>query len=176
MIRRLIEREHAYAAEGDVYFDVHSYPEYGEFSGQRLDQMRPADDSSGAGKRDPRDFALWKAARPGEPYWETPWGPGRPAGTSSARPWPANTWAIASTFTAAAWIWCSRTTKTRSRNPIPPDTTSLITGCTTDWLAYRGEKMSKSLGNSLSIGQMLTQVRPAELRYYLGAGTLPLGA
>ena len=78
MIRRLIEREHAYPAEGDVYFDVHSDPEYGELSGQRLDQMRPADDSSGAGKRDPRDFALWKAARPGEPFWETPWGPGRP--------------------------------------------------------------------------------------------------
>ena len=51
MIRRLIEREHAYPAEGDVYFDVHSDPEYGELSGQRLDQMRPADDSSGAGKR-----------------------------------------------------------------------------------------------------------------------------
>src|ERR1700729_3388434 len=54
------------------------YPEHDALSGQRLVQMRPADDSSGSGKRDPRDFALWKAARPGEPYWETPWGPGRP--------------------------------------------------------------------------------------------------
>ena len=79
LIRRLIERGHAYPAGRDVYFDVHSYPDYGALSGQRLDQMRPAEDSDDAGaKRDPRDFTLWKGAKPGEPYWETPWGPGWP--------------------------------------------------------------------------------------------------
>ncbi len=78
MIRRLIERGHAYPAGGDVYFDVHSYAQYGALSRQRLEQMRAADDSSASGKRDPRDFALWKGAKPGEPFWETPWGPGRP--------------------------------------------------------------------------------------------------
>ena len=79
LIRRLIEGGHAYPAAGDVYFDVHSYPAYGALSGQRLDQMRPAEDADDVGaKRDPRDFTLWKAAKPGEPYWETPWGPGRP--------------------------------------------------------------------------------------------------
>ena len=79
LIRRLIERGHAYPAGGDVYFDVHSYPDYGALSGQRLDQMRPAEDSDDVdAKRDPRDFALWKGAKPGEPSWESPWGPGRP--------------------------------------------------------------------------------------------------
>jgi len=79
LIRRLIEGGHAYPAAGDVYFDVRSYDAYGALSGQRPDQMRAAEDAGeGAGKRDPRDFTLWKAAKPGEPSWETPWGSGRP--------------------------------------------------------------------------------------------------
>ena len=79
LMRRLTETGHAYAAAGDVYFDVSSYPQYGALSGQRPDQMRAADDIEGAGgKRDPRDFALWKGHKPGEPSWPTPWGPGRP--------------------------------------------------------------------------------------------------
>ncbi len=79
LIRRLIEGGHAYPGGGDVYFDVHSYPGYGALSGQRLDQMRPAEDADDvAAKRDPRDFTLWKGAKPGEPFWETPWGPGPP--------------------------------------------------------------------------------------------------
>ena len=104
LIRRLIEGGHAYAAGGDVYFDVRSYPEYGALSGQRLDQMRPAEDTDDAGaKRDPRDFTLWKAAKPGEPYWETPWGPAGRAGTWNARPCPPSTSARPSTSTAAGW-------------------------------------------------------------------------
>src|SRR5215472_8986745 len=79
LMRRLIDRGHAYAAEGGVYFDVSSWPDYGALSGQRLDHMRPADDTDTAdAKRDLRDFTLWKAAKPGEPTWDTPWGPGRP--------------------------------------------------------------------------------------------------
>ena len=79
LMRRLIERGHAYAAGGDVYFDVRSADGYGALSGQRLEHMRPAEDTdSGTAKRDPRDFALWKGAKPGEPSWDTPWGPGRP--------------------------------------------------------------------------------------------------
>src|SRR5262249_42482610 len=74
LMRRLIDSGHAYAADGDVYFDVSTYEHYGELSGQRLDHMRPAEDTEGAAKRDPRDFALWKGAKPGEPSWETPWG------------------------------------------------------------------------------------------------------
>lgn len=81
IIARLIERGHAYAAAGDVYFDVRSWPEYGSLTRQSLDAMEPAADADPRGKRDPRDFALWKGAKPGEPAdatWESPWGPGRP--------------------------------------------------------------------------------------------------
>ncbi|NUR47614.1 MAG: cysteine--tRNA ligase, partial [Hamadaea sp.] len=84
LIQILIERGHAYAAEdgsGDVYFDVKTYPEYGALSGQRVDEMLPAGDAPDRAKRDPRDFALWKGVKPGEPenaYWPSPWGRGRP--------------------------------------------------------------------------------------------------
>ncbi|WP_345751983.1 cysteine--tRNA ligase [Microbacterium rhizophilus] len=81
IIERLIERGHAYAAAGDVYFDVRSWPEYGALTRQSLDAMEPAADADPRGKRDPRDFALWKGAKPGEPSdatWESPWGAGRP--------------------------------------------------------------------------------------------------
>ncbi len=167
MIRRLIDREHAYAAEGNVYFDVHSYPEYGELSGQRLDQMRPADDSSGAGKRDPRDFALWKAARPGEPSWETPWGPGRPG------------WHLECSAMANKYLGESFDIHGGGLDLVFPHHENEIAQSHSAgyefahyWVhnglvGVSGEKMSKSLGNSLSIGEMLNQVRPAELRYYL---------
>jgi cysteinyl-tRNA synthetase len=77
LIGRLIDAGHAYAAAGDVYFDVRSWGEYGALSGHRLDDVHQGE-SVGAGKRDPRDFTLWKTAKPGEPSWPTPWGPGRP--------------------------------------------------------------------------------------------------
>ena len=79
LIRALMDRGHAYQAEGDVYFDVKSYPAYGKLSKQSLEELQ-----SGARvevdprKRHPLDFALWKARKPGEPFWESPWGPGRP--------------------------------------------------------------------------------------------------
>jgi cysteinyl-tRNA synthetase len=168
MIRLLIEREHAYAAGGGVYFDVHSYPGYGELSGQRLDQMRPADDVNEAGKRDPRDFALWKAARPGEPSWETPWGPGRPG------------WHLECSAMSREYLGESFDIHCGGMDLVFPHHENEIAQSRSAgyefahyWVhnglvGVSGEKMSKSLGNSLSIGQMLTQVRPAELRYYLG--------
>jgi cysteinyl-tRNA synthetase len=85
LIRRLMERGHAYAAGGDVYFEVRSKSDYGKLSGRDVDEMRAGERakagdaaSVGEGKRDPLDFALWKGAKPGEPAWESPWGPGRP--------------------------------------------------------------------------------------------------
>jgi cysteinyl-tRNA synthetase len=79
LIRRLVEKRHAYAAGGDVYFDVRSYPRYGELSGRKLDELRSGVRIEvGEAKRDPLDFALWKGAKPGEPSWPSPWGPGRP--------------------------------------------------------------------------------------------------
>jgi cysteinyl-tRNA synthetase len=79
MITALIERDHAYASGGDVYFSVRSLPTYGELSGRNVDDLvSGARIEPGEFKRDPLDFALWKAAKPGEPSWESPWGPGRP--------------------------------------------------------------------------------------------------
>ena len=76
-IERLIEKGHAYAVEGDVYFRVSSFPEYGRLSGQRPDQVEEQEPNPL--KEDPRDFALWKANKPGEDtWWESPWGRGRP--------------------------------------------------------------------------------------------------
>ncbi len=79
MVRRLIEREYAYEVDGDVYFSVRSFSDYGKLSGRDIDEMNAGsrvdvDDR----KRDPLDFALWKAAKPGEPHWTSPWGEGRP--------------------------------------------------------------------------------------------------
>ena len=81
LIEVLIQAGHAYAAAGDVYFDVRSWPGYGELTRQSLDAMEPAQDADPRGKRDPRDFALWKGAKPDEPKsasWDSPWGAGRP--------------------------------------------------------------------------------------------------
>ena len=81
LIRELIDRGHAYAAEDGVYFDVDSFPGYGELPHRTLEELR---ESAGArvevdeAKRSPMDFALWKAAKPGEPAWDSPWGKGRP--------------------------------------------------------------------------------------------------
>jgi len=168
LMRRLIEGDHAYPVGGDVYFDVHSYPEYGALSGQRLDQMRPAEDSDDMGlKRDPRDFALWKAAKPGEPYWETPWGPGRPG-------WHLECSAMSTKYLGPTFdIHCG------GMDLIFPHHENEIAqskaagdGFARYWLhngllGLAGEKMSKSLGNSLLVTDVLTRVRPAELRYYL---------
>jgi cysteinyl-tRNA synthetase len=168
LMRRLIEDEHAYPAGGDVYFDVHSYPFYGALSGQRLDQMRPAEDSDDTGlKRDPRDFALWKAAKPGEPYWETPWGPGRPG-------WHLECSAMSTKYLGSTFdIHCG------GMDLIFPHHENEIAqskaagdGFARYWLhngllGLAGEKMSKSLGNSLLVTDVLNRVRPVELRYYL---------
>ncbi len=79
MIKDLIDAKHAYAAGGDVYFSVRSYADYGKLSGRDIDDLRPgARVEPGQHKRDPLDFALWKAAKPGEPTWASPWGNGRP--------------------------------------------------------------------------------------------------
>ena len=169
LMRRLIEGQHAYPAGGDVYFDVHSYPFYGALSGQRLDQMRPAEDSDDTGrKRDPRDFALWKGAKPGEPAWETPWGPGRPG-------WHLECSAMATKYLGAAFdvhgggldLLFPHHENELAQSHAAGD------GFARYWMhnglvGLAGEKMSKSLGNSLLVDLMITEVRPAELRYYLG--------
>jgi len=106
LIERLLEGGHAYAVSGDVYFQVRSYPKYGELSHRRIDEMDQGEGVEGAElKRDPLDFALWKAHKQAR----TPPGTRRgaaaaPAGISSARRWPSRCWASTSRFTAVARI------------------------------------------------------------------------
>jgi cysteinyl-tRNA synthetase len=165
LIRRLIEGGHAYPADGDVYFDVRSYPAYGALSGQRVDQMRPTEDD--AAKRDPLDFTLWKGAKQGEPFWETPWGPGRPG-------WHLECSAMATKYLGSTFdIHCGGLDLVfpHHENEIA-QSRAAGDGFARYWLhngllGLDGEKMSKSLGNSLLVTDVLTRVRPAELRYYL---------
>src|SRR6266481_3011060 len=169
LIRRLIDSGHGYAAGGNVYFDVSSYDRYGALSGQRPEHMRAADDiEGGSAKRDPRDFALWKGHKPGEPYWDTPWGPGRPG------------WHLECSAMATKYLGPTFDIHGGGLDLIFPHHENEIAqsraagdGFARYWLhnglvGVAGEKMSKSLGNSLLVDAMVTQVRPVELRYYLG--------
>ncbi len=170
LIRRLIDAGHAYAARGgsgDVYFDVASYRAYGELSNQRPDQVEESADQAGD-KRDPRDFALWKGAKPGEPSWETPWGRGRPG------------WHLECSAMATKYLGPSFDIHGGGLDLVFPHHENEVAqshaagdGFARYWLhngmlKVGGEKMAKSLGNSMRIPQMVEKVRPVELRYYLG--------
>ena len=111
VISKLIASDHAYASEGTVWFAVKSDDNYGCLSGQNVDELRSPDEV--AGKRHPADFALWKAVKPGEPSWPSPWGDGRPGGTSSARRCRSNTSVLVSIFTALASTLFSRIMRMR---------------------------------------------------------------
>ncbi|QIS08414.1 MULTISPECIES: cysteine--tRNA ligase [Nocardia] len=168
LMQRLIERGHAYASEGNVYFDVLSYPDYGKLSGFKIDDVAQGE-SEGKGKRDPRDFTLWKAAKPGEPTWPSPWGPGRPG-------WHLECSAMAEFYLGAEFdIHCGGMDLVfpHHENEIAQSKAAgdgfarywLHNG----WVTLGGEKMSKSLGNVLSVPNVLKRVRAVELRYYLGS-------
>ena len=134
LIERLIDAGHAYAANGDVYFDVRSWGEYGTLTRQSLDAMEPAQDADPRGKRDPRDFALWKGAKADEPEsarWGRRGDPAGPAGTSSAPRCPGDTSDPNSTSTAEDSTCVSHTTRTSWRSRPPPVMRSPGIGCTT---------------------------------------------
>ncbi|MFC8047561.1 cysteine--tRNA ligase [Nocardia sp. NPDC057353] len=168
LMHRLIDRGHAYPSDGNVYFDVLSYPQYGALSGHRLDDVHQGE-SAGSGKRDPRDFTLWKAAKPGEPSWPSPWGAGRPG-------WHLECSAMAEYYLGAEFdIHCGGMDLIfpHHENEIAQSKAAgdgfarywLHNG----WVTMGGEKMSKSLGNVLSVPNVLKQVRAVELRFYLGS-------
>ncbi|GGP10847.1 cysteine--tRNA ligase [Nonomuraea glycinis] len=169
LMERLIERGHAYAAGGDVYFNVMSYEqEYGKLSNQKLANMRPAADTDDEScKADPRDFALWKGEKPGEPTWPTPWGPGRPG------------WHLECSAMATKYLGPTFDIHGGGIDLVFPHHENELAqsqaagdGFARYWmhngmLKIGAEKMSKSLGNSLLIPDMVQKVRPVELRYYL---------
>lgn len=167
-MRRIIDNGHGYAADGNVYMQPTSLPDYGHLSGQKLDELDQGE-SAGTGKRDPRDFTMWKAAKPGEPSWPTPWGDGRPG-------WHIECTAMATKYLGAEFdIHCGGLDLQfpHNENEIAQAHAAgdpfarywMHNG----WVTMSGEKMSKSLGNVLSIPNVLTKVRPVELRYYLGS-------
>ena len=173
LIDRLIGRGHAYAVDGDVYFDVRSYPAYGELTGQRIDDLQPAADTdSDDRKRDPRDFALWKAAKEGEPgtaSWPTPWGRGRPG-------WHLECSAMVGKYLGAEFDIHGGGLDLRFPHHENEQAQSRAAGeafarywMHNGWVTLGGEKMSKSLGNTALVDEVVQRVRPVELRYYLVA-------
>ncbi|GAA3828858.1 cysteine--tRNA ligase [Nocardioides panacisoli] len=176
LIGELIGRGHAYPAEdgtGDVYFDVRSWPSYGELTHQGIDDMAAAEDADPRGKRDPRDFALWKGwkkeTEPETAAWPSPWGPGRPG-------WHIECSAMAGKYLGPAFdihgggvdlrFPHHENEQAQSRAAGRPFATYWMHNA---WITTAGEKMSKSLGNSLTIPAVLERYRGIELRYYLVA-------
>ncbi|MBL8930133.1 MAG: cysteine--tRNA ligase [Kineosporiaceae bacterium] len=177
LIARLVEAGHAYPApdgSGDVYFDVASWPDYGELTHQRLADMAPAEDTdaveTAARKRDPRDFALWKGAKDGEPLtasWPTPWGRGRPG-------WHLECSAMATRYLGAEFDIHGGGLDLRFPHHENEVAQSRAAGdrfarywLHNGWVVQGGEKMSKSLGNVMSMDALLHRVPAAVIRYVL---------
>jgi cysteinyl-tRNA synthetase len=175
LVERVVERGHAYPSGGDVYLSVRTAEGYGALSGQDPDALRASEKAVAHGhsghKRDPLDFALWKAAKPGEPSWPSPWGPGRPG------------WHIECSAMAVDHLGEEFDVHAGGLDLVFPHHENELaqSRCAghpfaRHWLHHGlvtgvggGEKMSKSLGNATSVEQVLERVRPQVLRYALGA-------
>jgi cysteinyl-tRNA synthetase len=169
MIAGLVEAGYAYPAGGDVYFDVRRDPDYGKLSGRNVDDMRAGSRIEvGEAKRDPLDFALWKGAKPGEPAWESPWGPGRPG------------WHIECSAMALKHLGQSLDIHGGGQDLTFPHHENEIaqsesyTGkpfvnywCENGLVNLSGEKMSKSTGKLFLIEEIVEQVDPEIVRFYL---------
>ena len=175
LIQRLIDRGHAYPAlddSGDVYFDVRSWDKYGALTNQSVEDMQDSADADPRGKRDPRDFALWKGYKEGEPLtasWESLWGRGRPG-------WHLECSAMAGKYLGSRFDIHGGGLDLRF--PHHENELAQSTAAGDDfanfWMhngmvTYEGEKMSKSIGNTISPAQMLEMARPLVVRYYLGS-------
>jgi cysteinyl-tRNA synthetase len=175
LIAALIERGHAYVADdstGDVYFDVRSWSRYGELTRQSPDDMEEAGDAPARAKRDPRDFALWKGAKADEPasaHWDSPWGAGRPG-------WHIECSAMAARYLGEAFDIHGGGLDLRfphHENELA-QSTAAGHGFARHWVhnglvTVGGQKMSKSLGNSVFAADVLAAHRPAVVRYWLGS-------
>ncbi|HEY0186780.1 MAG TPA: cysteine--tRNA ligase [Cellulomonas sp.] len=173
LMERLVTAGHAYGAgEGDVYFDVRSYADYGSLTSQRIDDMAPAPDGGAGDKKDPHDFALWKAAKPGEPAtasWDTPFGRGRPG-------WHLECSAMAQRYLGDTFDIHGGGLDLRFPHHENEQAQSRAAGygfarywLHNGWVTQSGAKMSKSLGNGLLVSALLETVRPVVLRYALTA-------
>jgi len=170
LMQKLIENGSAYApGNGDVYLEVRKLKEYLTLSNQKLDDLQSSEDSDSTYKKDPRDFALWKAAKKGDPAWPTPWGAGRPG------------WHLECSAMANAYLGQEFDIHGGGLDLIFPHHENEIAQSNAAgykfanswmhnaWVTTSGEKMSKSLGNSLQVVEILKKVRGIELRWYLGS-------
>jgi len=169
LIKTLIDKGRAYASGGDVYFSVRGFPGYGALSGRNVEEMRAgARIAPGEQKQDPMDFALWKAAKPGEPKWDSPWGPGRPG------------WHIECSAMSMKYLGPTLDIHGGGLDLIFPHheneraQSEAATGKTfarfwmhNGFVTIRGEKMSKSLGNFVTIRDILEKYHPEALRLFL---------
>ena len=176
LMQRLVDRGHAYTTgPGDVWFDVRSWPAYGELTKQRLEDLNPeptSDDAAASAKRDPHDFALWKAPKPGEPEtasWETAFGRGRPG-------WHLECSAMARRYLGDTFDIHGGGLDLRFPHHENEQAQSRAAGygfaqrwmhCA--WVTQQGVKMSKSLGNGLLVSELLAQAPAPVIRYALAA-------
>ena len=170
LMQKLIDNGAAYApGNGDVYLEVRKLKEYLTLSNQKLDDLQSAEDADLTYKKDPRDFALWKAAKAADPSWPTPWGDGRPG------------WHLECSAMAHAYLGEAFDIHGGGLDLIFPHHENEIAQSQAAgykfanlwmhnaWVTTSGEKMSKSLGNSLQVQELLKKVRGIELRWYLGS-------
>ena len=182
LIQQLIDRGHAYPAlddSGDVYFDVRSWAKYGSLTRQKIDDMQGAPDADPRGKKDPRDFALWKGHKEGEPTtasWASPWGTGRPG-------WHLECSAMVTKYLGTEFDIHGGGLDLRFPHHENEMAQSQAAGhgFANFWMhngmvTYAGEKMSKSIGNTVSPAEMLELASPRVVRVLPRPGAVPLGA
>ncbi|MFC1490443.1 cysteine--tRNA ligase [Candidatus Latescibacterota bacterium] len=169
IIKRLLENNKAYVADGDVYFDISSFKEYGKLSGRDIDEMQAgARVEVDTRKKNPFDFALWKSSKPDEPSWDSPWGPGRPG-------WHIECSAMSSKYSDSETL----DIHAGGQDLIFPHHENEIAqseGATgkpfakywlhNGFLDIEGEKMSKSLGNFLTVNDILKKFDPVAIRMF----------
>ena len=172
LVSRLIDAGHAYEKDGSVYFDVHSFASYGALTNQSLSDLAPAEDSPEIAKRDPRDFALWKARKSSEPAtasWDSPWGLGRPG-------WHIECSAMAQRYLGDEFDIHGGGLDLRFPHHENEQAQSHAAGygfarlwLHSAWVTQSGAKMSKSLGNGLLVSEVLSLYPAAALRLALGS-------
>jgi cysteinyl-tRNA synthetase len=171
MVQRLVEDGFAYVVDGDVYFSVEKFPEYGKLSGRSIDEMRAgARVEVDERKRNPLDFALWKAAKPGEPAWDSPWGPGRPG------------WHIECSSLSLKYLGPAFDIHAGGMDLVFPHHENEIAQseaylhCEVPFARYwlhwgpvrlKEQKMSKSTGIFVPIRELRQQYEPAVIRFFL---------